>query len=256
MSTRGIQLPSGGAGMVLAQPHLTLTPREPYRCTDESRSCHLEAISAAMAVARDASHGAEKTHFTVFPEYSIPSLEGIELVEHNLRQDDWPNQTIVIGGTDGLSSAAYRSLATAPHTHVEDDPTTVLPDQWLNCAIVWTKAIDGTVERWLQPKLYPSWPEQNVVDSTMYRGSSVFVFSGEFDSGAQYRFAVMVCFDWIATVQGTKPWRAVVDRLSQRSTIMKAEVSLSWWFVIQHNRRPSDESFMSEVNDFLIKLSY
>ena len=117
LSTRGIQLPSGGAGMVLAQPHLTLTPREPYRCTDESRSCHLEAISAAMAVARDASHGAEKTHFTVFPEYSIPSLEGIELVEHNLRQDDWPNQTIVIGGTDGLSLRRIQVACNgAPHS--------------------------------------------------------------------------------------------------------------------------------------------
>ena len=245
LSRRGIRLPNGGAGLVMAQPHLTLTAREPYRCTDESRSCQLEAISAAMAVARNASHGAEKTHFTVFPEYSIPSPDGIELVEYNLRQDDWPRQTIVIGGTDGLSSAAYRSLATAPHTHTENDPITVRPDQWLNCAIVWTKANDGTVERWLQPKLYPSWKEQDVVHSTMYQGSSVFVFSGEFESGTQYRFAVMVCFDWIATVRGIKPWRAVVDRLSQ-----EGEVSLSWWFVIQHNRRPSDESFMAEVNDF------
>ena len=236
--------------MVLAQPHLTLTPHEPYRCTDQSRPRHLEAISAAIAVARNASHGAEKTHFTVFPEYSIPYPDGIELVERNLLQGEWPNQTIVIGGTDGLSTAEYSSLAAAPNTHVEVDPATVPPDQWLNCGIIWTKAGDGTVERWLQPKLCPSWLEQNVVDRTMHRGSSVFVFSGEYDSGAQYRFAVMVCFDWIATVEGTKTWRAIIDELSQRSTDIKAEISLSWWFVIQHNRRPSDESFMAEVNDF------
>jgi len=33
-----------------------------------------------MAVARQTPHEAEKTHFTVFPEYSIPGLDGIALI--------------------------------------------------------------------------------------------------------------------------------------------------------------------------------
>lgn len=250
LSARGIQIPHHGAGMVLVQPHLKLTSQEPYRCTDQSRARHLDALAAGLSVARDAPHGADKTHFTVFPEYSIPSPQGIELVQKTLCQEDWPNQTIIIGGADGLSAAEYTSLAGAPNTHVEDDPASVPADHWLNCGIIWTKAKDGTVERWLQPKLHPSWLEQNVANSSMYTGNTVFVFTGDHDSETHYRFGVLLCFDWIAEVCGTKPWRAVVEALSRRAAVLKADLSLSWLFVIQHNRRPSDESFMREVDDF------
>ena len=250
LSARGIQLPRQGAGMVLVQPHLELTSQEPYRCTDQSRARHLDALAAGLSVARDAPHGADKTHFTVFPEYSIPAPQGIELVQKTLCQEDWPNQTVIIGGTDGLSAAEYTSLADEPNTYVEDDLASIPADQWLNCGIIWTKAKDGTVERWLQPKLHPSWLEQNVTSSSMYTGNTVFLFSGDHDSETHYRFGILLCFDWIANVRGTKPWRAIVEAMSQRAADLKANFSLSWFFVIQHNRRPSDESFMREVDDF------
>ena len=84
----------------------------------------------------------------------------------------------------------------------------------------------------------------------MYRGDTVFVFTGQHDTGTYYRFGVLVCFDWVANVQGLKPWRAVVDDLAHRATDVKGEFSLSWMFIIQHNPRPSHETFMCEVNDF------
>ena len=253
LSTLGVELPRTHAGMVLGQPHLDLTPQEPYRCTDMSKQRQLESIEATLAVARTTCHGAAKTHFTIFPEYSIPAPEGVELVEEALQHADWPAQTFVIGGMDGLSRAEYTRLVAAPGTDVDmehNDPAKIPAGQWINCAIIWAKGTDGTVQRWLQPKLYPSWPEEDVADGTMFRGNSVFVFRGRFDDGTQYRFSVLVCFDWVATVDGQRPWRAMVEELSGQATERDAEFPLSWMIVIQHNPRPSHEIFMTEVNEF------
>ena len=147
----------------------------------------------------------------------------------------------------------YAQLVAAPGTHVDmvhNDPAQIPAGQWINCAVIWAKGADGTLERWLQPKLIPSWLEADVTDSTMFRGNSVFTFRGHFDDRTQYRFSVLVCFDWIATVETKKPWRAMVEELSQQATERDVEFSLSWMIVIQHNRSPSHESFMTEVNEF------
>ena len=253
LSTLGVELPRTHTGMVLAQPHLDLTPQEPYRCTDMSKQRQLATIQATLVVAGTTCHGAAKTHFTIFPEYSIPAPEGIDLVEDALRRPGWPAQTIIIGGTDGLSAREYTQLVAAPGTHVDmahNDPARIPAGQWINCAIIWAKGANGTVERWLQPKLYPSWPEEDVADGTMFRGNSIFAFKGRFDDNTQYRFSVLVCFDWIASVEHQRPWRAMVDELSRQATAQDAEFPLSWMIVIQHNRKPSHESFMIEVNEF------
>ena len=102
---------------------IVLTDHEPYRCTDQSRPRLLHTIDRTMRISRTASHGAVRTHFTVFPEYAIPAPEGIALVEDFLRRPDWPNQTIVIGGTDALSATDYATLAAGrSHTHRSSPP--------------------------------------------------------------------------------------------------------------------------------------
>ena len=73
---------------------------------------------------------------------------------------------------------------------------------------------------------------------------------GRFDDRSPYRFSVLVCFDWIANVEGQKPWRAIAEELSRQANDLGAEYPLSWMFVIQHNPRPSHETFMIEVNEF------
>src|SRR4029077_7023793 len=101
-----------------------------------------------------------KTHFTVFPEYSIPGLDGITCVETVLRADDWPNGTIVIAGTDALTKADFSALADADGTHLNathNGLARIAETEWVNCGITWVKTAGGNVERWLQPKLYPAW---------------------------------------------------------------------------------------------------
>ena len=75
-------------------------------------------------------------------------------------------------------------------------------------------------------------------------------FRGPFEQDAHYRFAVLLCFDWITTVAGQKPWKTVVQAMAQEATRLQADLSLSWLFVIQHNPKPSHETFMTEVNQF------
>ena len=253
LSNQGVRLPRSSVGMVIAQPCLRLSETEPYQCTDEFRSQQLNVIAETLRVARETPHGAPKTHFTLFPEYSIPGPTGVGLVGNILHSNDWPCGTIVIGGTDGLSKADFVSLVREPNSHFDatyNNLNSITDNEWINCGITWVKGNNGKIERWLQPKLYPAWPEQDVTSNNMFRGKSVFVFKGDYDTGTQYRFCSLVCFDWIATVESQKPWRAVVDWLSEQATALQAELSLSWLFVIQHNRKPSATSFLTEVRAF------
>jgi hypothetical protein len=167
--------------MVIVQPHLLLTAVEPYRCAAQAKPRQLAMLSETLEVARAVRHGASKTHFTVFPEYSIPGPEGIALVETALQAPNWPNGTIVIGGTDALSKAEFTSLANTPGTHLDvtnNNLARIAGNAWINCGITWVKAENGTVERWLQPKLSPAWPERNVHYQDMFHGNSVFIFKG------------------------------------------------------------------------------
>ena len=253
LSTRGVGLPRQSVQMVIAQPYLKLNSVEPYRCEAQSKPQLLAAINETLKVARTAPHGASKTHFTLFPEYSIPGLDGVNHVDAALNADEWPSETIVIGGTDGLSKEDFVTLATTQNTTLDttnNDLDSIADNDWINCCITWVKGTNGNVERWLQPKLHPAWPEQDITCSSMYCGKSVFVFKGEYDTGTQYRFCTLVCFDWIAPGESHKPWRAVVEALSQQASRLNAELSLSWFFVIQNNRRPSHPSFITEVNSF------
>lgn len=211
LSPRGVTLPSDRVGMVIAQPHLpstSLSSEEPYQCTEQAKPQQLAVLTETLAVARAVHHGAPKTHFTIFPEYSIPGLDGVALVEAALRADDWPNGTIVIGGTDALTQAQYVQLLQGGATHVDatrNGVDRVETNQWVNCAITWVRGADGSLERWIQPKLYPAWPEMNISYQHMFRGSSVYLFKGRLENSAPYRFGTLVCFDWIATVGPQTP---------------------------------------------------
>jgi hypothetical protein len=260
LAQHGVTLPSDRVGMVIAQPYLTLTSDEPYRCTVAAKAGQMDVLRKTLAVARAAQHGASKTHFTIFPEYSVPGLDGITLIDMSLNAEDWPPGTIVIGGTDALSREDFGTLTGSPNTHLDTERNgldRIATGEWINCGITWVKGEDGTVERWLQPKLSRAWPEQNVSYQDMFLGKSVFTFKGSLEDGTQYRFSTLVCFDWIATIGRQKAWRWVVDGLRQQAAQAGAEqISLSWFFVIQCNRKPSDDTFLNEVSGFFDQTAF
>ena len=103
-------------------------------------------------------------------------------------------------GVDALSKQDFLTVAASARTYLDvvgNDLGRIAGNEWINCGITWVKGADGTVERWLQPKLSPAWPEQNVLYQDMFHGNSVFAFKGTLNNGTHYRFCSLVCFDWI-----------------------------------------------------------
>ena len=254
LEPRGVRLPSERVGMVIAQPHLpidSLTAAEPYHCTDEAKPQQLAVLTETLRVSRDLCHCVLKTHFTVFPEYSIPGLDGVALIDTTLQANDWPIGTIVIGGTDALTATQYVQLLQGHGTHVDtmrNGGCRVPRDRWVNCAITWVKAADGKLERWIQPKLHPAWEEMDVLHEHMFRGSSVYVFKGLLDNGVSFRFGTLVCFDWIATVDKRTPCQWILADLQKRAN--GDLLPLSWLFIIQRNKKPSHNTFLKEICSF------
>jgi hypothetical protein len=254
LSPRGIVLPNDRVGMVIAQPYVPralLTAAEPYCCIETAKPQQLAVLNETLAVARSLRHGAPKTHFTIFPEYTIPGLDGIAAIETALHAPEWPNSTVVIGGTDALSQAQYTQLLQGAATHVDaarNGGNLVQVGQWVNCAITWVKNADGSLDRWIQPKLHPAWEEMNIRHEQMFRGSSIYLFKGVLENGAPYRFATLVCFDWIATVGTQTALQWILGDLQQQAA--GNQLPLSWLFVIQRNPKPSHDTFLNGVSTF------
>ncbi|MGE4340070.1 MAG: hypothetical protein AB7E55_29575, partial [Pigmentiphaga sp.] len=73
----GVRLPRGEVAMVIAQPHVVFVPQESFTWVSAERQRALQCIDETLAVSRGCAHGAEKTHFTVFPECTVPGLDGV-----------------------------------------------------------------------------------------------------------------------------------------------------------------------------------
>ena len=253
LSSREVILPGDRVGMVVVQPFLNLTATEPFLCTPDSKKRQLAVLQKTIAVSLAKPHGAEKTHFTIFPEYSICGPDGIGLIQMAMESAEWPPGTVTIGGTDALSKSEFVAIAGAQRTHLNTTGNAldrINETSWVNCNITWIKGVNGTVERWLQPKLEPAWPEQNISYQQMFKGNSIFAFRGPFQNGTQYRFCSLVCFDWIGSIENKKIWQWVVEDLHNQAMQAQAEYALSWFFVIQSNDKPSHNTFLMEVQRF------
>lgn len=254
LAAKGITFPFGRIGVIVAQPFLSLSDHEPFRCSAGAVTSQLATIRRTLDIAKQNPHGQAKTHFTIFPEYSIPGLPGVALISEVLADATWPVGTVVIGGVDALTKAEYTALSQQPHTFFnaqKNGPGEVKNSEWVNCAVIWAKSPDGTVEKWLQPKLHPAWPEQNVSYSEMFEGRSIYIFHGKLENDLNYRFSILTCFDWIATIDAKLLWLQVLEDLQRQSqTIGGAEVTLSWFFVIQRNMWPNHHTFLGQIPPF------
>ena len=196
LSARGVQLPDRSVKMVVAQPYLgngVLTPQEPYRVAAEAAQRQLDVVKRTIDIATE-----RNADFTVIPEYSVPGLDGVALVEEHLRADTWRSGAILIGGVDGLSKEQYASVVETDGTIVAgaNGKDSVENDQWVNCCITWIKSGDGKLSRWVQPKLWPAGPEQSTMHQRMFKGKSIFLFRGSRTNGEVFTFGTMICFDW------------------------------------------------------------
>ena len=240
--------------MVIAQPHVVFIEKEPFIWAASERQRALECIESTLAVSRKCPHGADKTHFTVFPECTLPGLDGVELISNAMQAADWPAETFVIGGVDGLTKDQFTELVQRPHTtydQVGNCLDRIQANQWVNCVITWVKLPSGEVRSWVQLKLAPAWVELNVKYLSMFRGHSIYVFKGlHSNADAQFQFASMLCFDWIGATDTKRIWEWLLEGIGKRARDLGAMLPLTWLFVAQCNPAPSHASFMSQVAPF------
>jgi hypothetical protein len=113
-----ITLPIGGIGMVVLQPFIEIGHDEPFRWLNNEKTRQIQRIIRTLEIAGQVDHGCEKTHFTIFPEYSIPGLEGIEKIQEILQSGQWKPGTFVVGGVEGLAKDDYHILCSQDDTEV------------------------------------------------------------------------------------------------------------------------------------------
>lgn len=248
LNSRNLVLPSNSVGIVIAQPYVSHPEGEPFRWVD-GRDEQLALIRRTLEIAKSATHGAGKTHFTIFPEYSIPGLAGIDVIDEVLGEDVWPIGTIVIGGTEGLSPDDYRILAERVDTyhHEANRPDRVAQDEWVNCGVIWVKSAQDRLERWLQPKAVPAMQEWNTRYEHMFAGKATSVFRARFENGAPCLFFSLICFDWIASENGQRLWQSVLQGTEIGGD---GNYPISWAFVIELNDQPNHHAFLQSSASF------
>lgn len=256
----GVRLPRGEVAMVIAQPFVVFVPHEPFMWAPEEQQRALECIDETLAVSRSCAHGADKTHFTIFPECTLPGLEGVDRITAAMLEDDWPTETVVIGGVDGLTKDKFVELVNKPNTTydlVGNRLDRVLAHQWVNCMVTWAKLPTGEVRSWVQPKLSAAWLERNVSYMSMYQGRSIFVFKGiHSNANVPYQFATLLCFDWIGVIDGKRMWEWLLEGIDTKAGQIGGMLPLTWLFVAQFNPKPSHASFMGQVGPFFAPARY
>ncbi len=253
-------LPSMQIRMVLMQPyvHFAEPLAEPLGWKPGKAAEQLNAIERTLALAGDVAHPQGPAHFTVFPEYAVPGLDGVALIDAAIRSSTWSSNTVVIAGIDGLDKTQYRQLCTEPNTNTQasSSPDTVQDHEWVNCCVTWAKDNEGRIARWIQAKVRPAWIEINTHHQSMFCGSSVFLFEARFDEeDYPCNFLSLICFDWVAKAgAATTVWQEVVQCLQDRWKGTPG--TITWMFVPQANPKPNHDSFISSTYDFLTSTSH
>ncbi|KAB8054765.1 hypothetical protein GCN78_03600 [Janthinobacterium rivuli] len=256
----GVRLPRGEVGMVIAQPYVDFVHLEPFPLTPAVRIAALTGIDATLAVARKCAHGAEKTHFTIFPECTLPGLDGFDRIAAAMADNSWPVGTIVIGGFEGLTREQFGELIQRPGTTHDDVGSSldrVNPDQWVNCCATWAKIASGDVLCWIQTKIEPAGIELQVPNQSMFKGQSIYLFKGTYaDTHLPYRFASLICFDWIGVRDARRVWEWLLQDIERTAAAKEAQLPLTWLFVAQCNPGPSHGSFLSQVQPFFNPMQF
>jgi hypothetical protein len=245
-----ITFPTTELSVVLMQPRVKFEqpPREPFHWERSAVQGQLGAIRKTINIA---TSNQNDPHFVVFPEYSIPGMDGVNLVDNFVCSEACPENTIIIGGVDGLTSNQYQQLISMydVDVHEENAPSKVETTQWVNCSFTWAKEEGGEIKRWVQPKIRPSLPELETPASEMFCGKSVNVFRAKYNNDYPCRFLSLLCYDWIAQLQNGRAVEIVLTELNNRW--VGSPSPLHWVFLLQNNEKPNYPEFLNTTKRFL-----
>jgi len=249
--TIDLTLPTNEVSVVAMQPYLELQPDEPFKLRENLVDDQLNAVRKTLALAQN-SFNDRSAHFTIFPEYSVPGLEGIEIIDQEISSANWSNGSVILAGIHGLTKTEFHEICGRLNATLsnENNPIIVPDEKWINSCFMWVKENNGVVRRFIQLKIRPSWPESTVSCNDMFCGSTIYVFNCRFSHNVivPCRFTTFICFDWVAANNGSTVRDEMLRNLQNQ---LGNEISLHWIFVIQHNNSPNHTTFLNSTVQYI-----
>lgn len=248
-----VTLPSERVRILSAQPFISFRDptQEPFPVSDECESRLLKGLGCVLDAAR-----LHSPQFVLFPEFSIPGLKAVERIIDVMREDSIASPTILFGGLTSLTVQEFASIADLQDVDVnvaaENSPVHIPDEAWVNTSVAIVKANDGKLSIWLQPKLSPSWPESNNTHQGMYKGRALHLFRCAFEDGLPCHFFAALCYDWIGQECGTTAPKLLLQEFNDTCSATGSPQYVNWVFVLQHNRKPNDDTFLAAAREFLI----
>ena len=252
-----VTFPSESVRVLCAQPYISFREpiQEPFPLSKDCVTRLLNGIDCVFEAAF-----LYHPQFIVFPEFSVPGVDGIRKAKGAMLSEHIPSSTMFIGGVTGLSQQEYSSLVDSEEINasVADNnlPDRVSAGSWVNTSLTIAKTQDNTLSFWLQPKISPSWPESNDTHQRMFRGRALHLFRAAFEDGLPCHFFSAICYDWIGQEDGSTAPVMLLQQFNDICRVRCAPQTLNWVFVLQHNRRPNDDTFLASTREFLLARDY
>lgn len=252
---KNFTLPNDQIGMVIMQPFVELIDSEPLHWQNGKKKHQIDRIIRTLEISSKEYTGCDKTHFTLFPEYSIPGLEGIKEVQTFIESSQWKNGTIIIGGVDGLTANEYSKLCNEDKTivHHRNKLKEFRDDRWVNCCVVWVRDTNGEINRWIQPKIVPCWTEKNYAYSQMFCGQSIYLFKCSLANNVVFHFLSLICFDWIGRIDNEEGIWAILKALNDYWNKLGKKEEINLIIVLEYNDEPNHYDFLNNARNFFEK---
>ncbi len=236
----------GFTNVAMAQPAFV-----PRRNEDTGYGPATEDVEAAESFVDDclaALVAANREHnLVIFPEAFVPSSRVPALTD--FMSADCPVDTVVIAGIESLSlDDVFDSNALS----LDEDYKNLLQKlvapqhRFLNACLILVRDGQGTVHRFVQPKMHPSHAEQTLPG--MLTSDEILFFTCP-----QFSFGVLICSDFIQRPQGTWLPVAFVDALEQTWNASNPATPLPVDLIvnIQCNPRPNHDTFRAAATALL-----
>jgi hypothetical protein len=253
-----VRIPEDEVRIVAMQPFIRFqTPiSEPFQWSESAVVDQLASINRTLDIAMEKADQ-KFAKFTIFPEYSIPGILGVRVINERISTKEWPNESIIIAGIHGLSKHEYKELCEEliPSYNQSANPDSIPETSWVNCCVIWVKNLEGIINKWVQLKVRPAWPEMKVSYNDMYCGNILYVFECQYAKTEMLcRFVTLICFDWVASLAGITVYNELFEELAG---MRRPELTpLEWVFVIQHNKGPNHPTFLSSTYRFLTDVTH
>lgn len=245
-----LDLPNDHLCMVMAQPFLKLQQTESgFKVDNCLLGAHKKIIQSTLKLAGDLKFGkstynTNNTNFILFPELSLP-YDMISTIRDSMSQNSWPNNSILIGGLEGIGVNEYQKILEKSDNPAESVYELLGTATYVNCAAIFTKGKQhNDIRLYLQPKLRPSRWEQAL---GMREGKHLFIFVSP-----ELNFFCLICFDAISSdLEFKSLTSSIMQELKKMAKNNDIPSVLDMTFILMHNNKPHYSGFQECANRIL-----